>query len=137
MREANPHCYTTPPIRLGPDSVVIDVGACEGLFAFRVLRQKLAREVIAFEPFPAMAELLRRGAVANAITSGTKGFMLVNGRMALRHIKIAGADAELAVWGKNLSDRKDPTFALTLGGIASSLNFLAPRTFGVDLGIEF
>ncbi len=70
VREANPHCYTTRPIRLGPESVVIDVGACEGLFAFRVLRQKLAREVIAFEPFPAMAELLRRGAIANGITSG-------------------------------------------------------------------
>lgn len=70
VSENNPHCYTTAPIRLGPDSVVIDVGACEGLFAFRALRQKLAREVIAFEPFPAMAELLRRGAVANGITHG-------------------------------------------------------------------
>jgi len=64
----NPHHYTTDPIRLGPESVVIDVGACEGLFAFRLLRQGLAREVIAFEPFPAIAELLRRGVEFNGFT---------------------------------------------------------------------
>lgn len=67
VRPGHPHCYTTPPIVLGPDSTVIDVGACEGLFAFRMLRQRLARRVIAFEPFPEMAVLLKRGAVANGI----------------------------------------------------------------------
>jgi iron complex outermembrane receptor protein len=68
---------------------------------------------------------------------GTDGFMLVNGRMALRHLTIAGADAELAVWGKNLTDRKDATFALALGALGTSNNFLTARTFGVDLNIEF
>jgi len=63
----NPHYYTTPPIALRPDSRVLDVGACEGLFAFRCLRQELAREVIAFEPSGRMAPLLRRGAEANGV----------------------------------------------------------------------
>jgi len=67
VRLEHPHCYTTPPIVLGPGSTVIDVGACEGLFAFRMLRQRLARRVIAFEPFPDMGVLLKRGAAANGI----------------------------------------------------------------------
>ncbi len=62
---SNPHHYTTPPIRLGQGSVVLDVGACEGLFAFRVLQQGLARDVFCFEPFPSMANLLRKGAELN------------------------------------------------------------------------
>lgn len=63
----NPHHYTTPPVRLGPGCRVLDVGACEGLFAFRCLRGGLAREVIAFEPSPVMSALLRRGAAANGV----------------------------------------------------------------------
>jgi FkbM family methyltransferase len=63
----NPHYYTTPPVALMPGSRVLDVGACEGLFAFRCLRQGLAREVIAFEPSVRMAPLLRRGAEANGV----------------------------------------------------------------------
>ncbi len=63
----NPHYYNTPPVRLTPDSVVFDIGSCEGLFAFRVLRGGMARRVIAFEPFPRMRELLARGANENGV----------------------------------------------------------------------
>ena len=65
---ANPHHYTTPPIQLSPDSTVLDVGACEGLFAFRVLREHLAKRLVCFEPSATMATLLRRGAEANGQT---------------------------------------------------------------------
>jgi iron complex outermembrane receptor protein len=68
---------------------------------------------------------------------GTNGYMLVNGRVALRHMKVVGADAELALWGKNITDRKEATFALALGGLGTSNNFLTARTFGVDLSIDF
>jgi FkbM family methyltransferase len=68
----NPHFYTTPPVQLGPQSRVLDVGACEGLFAFRCLRQGLASQVIAFEPSPAMASLLGRGAQANGVAGGLR-----------------------------------------------------------------
>jgi FkbM family methyltransferase len=67
LESGNPHCYTTPPIRLAPESRVLDVGACEGLFAFRCLRQYAVAQVVAFEPSPVMATLLRRGAEANGI----------------------------------------------------------------------
>lgn len=63
----NPHCYTTPPIELGSKSLVLDVGACEGLFAFRVAKAGLARRVICFEPNPQMAALIRRGAEENGV----------------------------------------------------------------------
>ena len=43
---ANPHHYTTTPIQLTGDSTVLDVGACEGLFAFRALRERLARRLV-------------------------------------------------------------------------------------------
>lgn len=67
LETRNPHYYNTPPVQLGPVSTVFDIGSCEGLFAFRVLRQRLAQRVIAFEPFPRMRELLSRGAVENRV----------------------------------------------------------------------
>jgi len=64
---ACPHFYTTPPIQMTPQSVVLDVGACEGLFACRVLRQGLAAKVICFEPSAKTAAYLRRGAELNGV----------------------------------------------------------------------
>jgi len=63
----NAHCYTTPPVALAPESLVLDVGACEGLFAFRVAKAGLARRVICFEPDPQLAALIRRGADENGV----------------------------------------------------------------------
>ncbi|HJO08679.1 MAG TPA: FkbM family methyltransferase [Verrucomicrobiota bacterium] len=67
---ANPHHYTSAPIRLSAESTVIDVGACEGLFAFRTLARALARRIVCFEPSECMADLLQRGADANNLTDG-------------------------------------------------------------------
>ena len=61
FNEQNPHCYTTDPIKLSPQSTVLDVGACEGLFAYRVLKQQLAQQVLCFEPLPSMAKLIAKG----------------------------------------------------------------------------
>ena len=66
----NPHHYTTKPIRLSAESTVLDVGACEGLFAFRALKDGIAKRVVCFEPNERMAALLRRGAESNALTDG-------------------------------------------------------------------
>lgn len=125
---ANPHCYTTPPIRLGPSSTVLDVGACEGLFAFRVLRQGLARRVIAFEPFPSMASLLARGAAANGIGPELRHEPLaVAARSGPMGFRIgAGADA-----GQVVSD-PGPGFE-GVRVTATSLDDYAART-GLELG---
>lgn len=66
----NPHCYTTAPIKLDGQATVLDVGACEGLFAYRALRRGLAKRVIAFEPSPIMATLIEKGMASNGIASG-------------------------------------------------------------------
>lgn len=66
----DPHHYTTAPIRLGRECRVLDVGACEGLFAFRVLKTGAACQVVCFEPDPQMATLIRRGAEANGVGQG-------------------------------------------------------------------
>lgn len=63
-----PHFYTTPPVQLTPDSIALDVGACEGLFACRVLRQGLAARVICFEPSARTAGFLRRAAELNGVS---------------------------------------------------------------------
>ncbi len=65
-----PHFYTTSPIQMTPQSVVLDVGACEGLFACRILRQGLAAKVICFEPSARTAGFLKRGAESNGVSAG-------------------------------------------------------------------
>ena len=64
----NPHCYTTPPIKLKSTSLIFDVGACEGLFAFRMAKQESVSTVHCFEPFTEMAGLILRGAQANQVS---------------------------------------------------------------------
>ena len=63
-----PHFYTTAPVQMTPESVVLDIGACEGLFACRVLRQGLAAKVICFEPSARTADYLRQGAGLNGVS---------------------------------------------------------------------
>lgn len=62
-----PHYYTTPPIQLASNSLILDVGACEGLFAFRTLKQGLAARAICFEPSSRTAEFLKAGAELNRV----------------------------------------------------------------------
>jgi FkbM family methyltransferase len=64
-----PHCYTTPPIRLSSESLVLDVGACEGLFAFRLIKQGQAARVICFEPAQNSARYTRLAAEANGVAA--------------------------------------------------------------------
>lgn len=63
-------------------------------------------------------------------------YWIVNGRIALRNLDLGGVKTELAVWGKNLANRKDLSSAL-IQPLASSANFVAARTYGLDLAISF
>ncbi|MEZ5742799.1 MAG: TonB-dependent receptor [Sphingomonadaceae bacterium] len=65
-------------------------------------------------------------------------YWLVNGRIALRDlINIDDKKAEVAVWGKNLTDSRAIGFALNLNQIFASANYIPARSYGVDLTIEF
>lgn len=61
---------------------------------------------------------------------------LINGRVALRHLNLAGADVELAGWVRNLTDAGNPTFPIyyTFSGSAT---YERARTYGLDLSFEF
>jgi iron complex outermembrane receptor protein len=61
----------------------------------------------------------------------------VNGRIALRDLDLGGVNTELAVWSKNLTNAKAPTFALDLFNQVGSRNFIPARTYGVDFIIDF
>ena len=73
---------------------------------------------------------------SNSSVTSVNGFWLINARMALRHLKIGPADAELALWGKNLTDNKDPVFVL-ITPLATSANYGPSRTYGIELSVEF
>jgi iron complex outermembrane receptor protein len=64
------------------------------------------------------------------------GYFIVNGRVALKRIPIGPISGELAVWGKNLTDRRDITTAL-FTPYSPSASYVPARTFGVDMSIEF
>ena len=63
----NPHCYSTSPILLEGIRNVIDVGACEGLFAFRMAKMFKRVNVHCFEPSIEMAKLIEKGAGINGV----------------------------------------------------------------------
>ncbi|HVV73179.1 MAG TPA: FkbM family methyltransferase, partial [Verrucomicrobiae bacterium] len=63
-----PHFYTTPPVKLNSSSLVLDVGACDGLFALRVTKANEAERVICFEPSERTARYLRRAAERNGVS---------------------------------------------------------------------
>lgn len=61
---------------------------------------------------------------------------LVNARLALRNIMIGGAKAELALWGKNLTDSDNIAQSINFGYLGST-NYTRARTYGVDLNLTF
>ena len=73
---------------------------------------------------------------SNAGAYDVPGYWTFNGRVALKHLQLAGTNAELSLWGKNLSNRKDMSYSLSMG-LTTSGNFIPPRTWGVELGVEF
>ena len=61
---------------------------------------------------------------------------VVNGRLALRDVKIGRVNAEVALWAKNLTDDRSSTFPEVLGFITAS-NYQPARTFGIDVNLKF
>lgn len=56
----NAHYFFSDPIRIRPGDVIIDVGACEGLFALRCAVEFHAGRVLAVEPSATMRRLIAR-----------------------------------------------------------------------------
>jgi iron complex outermembrane receptor protein len=64
-----------------------------------------------------------------------KGYGLLNGRVAAR----VGEDTEIAVWGKNITDKRYFTGGLNLAGSLGFANATVgnPRTFGIQISHNF
>ena len=69
-------------------------------------------------------------------TESVPAYWLINGRIALEKINVGGANATLAVWGKNITDNRSISFPFNQSGLASA-TFIEPRRYGVDVTIEF
>jgi iron complex outermembrane receptor protein len=84
--------------------------------------------------------------------NGSPAVWLLNARVALDHIKLAGSDVSVALWVQNLTDDKSPLYAvyIPLNPIASpaapfapftdtlaSTNYQPARTFGLDISFTY
>jgi iron complex outermembrane recepter protein len=62
---------------------------------------------------------------------------IVNTRLALKDFKLSGADAEVALWARNLFNNKAALDELQFGTIEVDSSFELARTFGADLSVRF
>jgi iron complex outermembrane receptor protein len=62
---------------------------------------------------------------------------ILNGRIALRDIKMGPLNGEIAVWGRNLTDNKDVTYLLMFGSQNVNASFQQARTIGADIIVGF
>ena len=56
--------------------------------------------------------------------------------VTLKHRITGPLETELAFWGKNIFNRRDATFVLTTP-LATSANYITPRTYGVEMSVDF
>ncbi|HKT73702.1 MAG TPA: TonB-dependent receptor [Steroidobacteraceae bacterium] len=64
---------------------------------------------------------------------------VVNARVALKDIKMLRADAEVALWVRNLTDNSEVQFPVAFGNppFLASSTYQAARTYGIDLNVRF
>lgn len=67
----------------------------------------------------------------------TEAYWTVNGRLALKDLKVGPLDAELALWGRNLFDKQRFSYALNISNIFLGANYIPARSYGLDLTVEF
>ncbi len=67
---------------------------------------------------------------------GSPAHIKLNGRIALKNLTIGGAKAELAVWGRNLTDANYSNSNLFLP-TGTAVNYDPARTYGVELSVQF
>jgi len=73
-------------------------------------------------------------AARDAIT--IKSVWLLNARAALTDLELGRAKAQVALWGRNLTNDKSPGFMVGLGFLYSG-SYERARTYGVDVTLEF
>jgi len=90
------------------------------------------RSKLAFSGNPAIQ--IARGVPVEQLSS--PGHWKFNGRVALRNIALGGMEAELAAWGRNLTDKRYAASSLYLPW-GQAATYDTGRTYGLDLTIQF
>jgi iron complex outermembrane receptor protein len=78
-----------------------------------------------------------RDVPAYAVLEFAPAAWTVNARAAIKDIELGEVTAELAVWGRNLTNDRSRTFQLINSNFQAAANFVPARTYGVDLNVEF
>lgn len=60
----------------------------------------------------------------------------VNARLALQDIKMGDWNAQVALWGRNLLDDDEPTFALNVNGVIAAAYNEEP-TYGIEFTVQY
>ncbi|MBV1687763.1 TonB-dependent receptor [Novosphingobium sp. G106] len=106
------------------------IGAGEAYLSFRGDALYQSRMSLSQNPAqPEYSTFLRNYASVPA-------YWIFNGRIALKELDLGGVNTELAIWGRNLTDRKYASFALDLK-FAGGANYIPARSYGADLTIKF
>ena len=66
----------------------------------------------------------------------TQAHWIVNGRLSIADLPLAGAQMKVSLWGQNLFDKRAVEYASDISGFISA-SFNRPRTYGIDATIEF
>ena len=70
------------------------------------------------------------------ISDGSVG--IFNARVALSEVNLGGWNLTVAAWGKNLSDESYLLSGIDFGGLGfAGVSYADPRTYGVDVKLEF
>ncbi|HEY4545221.1 MAG TPA: TonB-dependent receptor [Pedomonas sp.] len=78
----------------------------------------------------------RFGPFDDYLTSGPVG--LLDGRVALTGFELGSYEATLALWGRNLTDKKHVTSGVDFGSLGfGTVTYSEPRTWGVDMKVRF
>lgn len=71
----------------------------------------------------------------------TSPYWLVNGRITLGELRLAGGEAAISLWGKNLTNETYRVFDFPIAGLGTINGEITyynePRTYGVDLKVKF
>jgi iron complex outermembrane receptor protein len=73
---------------------------------------------------------------SNAAAIDQPAYAVFNGRIALRNLNIGGVRAEVALWGRNLTDQSALTFPL-ISVLGTASNYIPARSYGLDLAFQF
>lgn len=79
---------------------------------------------------------IRDNIPANANVLETPDYWTINSRIALTDLRFGSIGGEIALWGKNLTDRKDATTVLYTP-LATSASYVSARTYGLDVMFDF